>query len=168
LSEAIAEWRRADRISAAEEAELRAAIADPRFQAVVPHLGVHLVIGIALRFPFGSVARATWTAANLVAATMKLMTRRIDRRSWRRAAGIHSPLVILLSLVPGFGTFAYLASGPVRSNHLLIRIAVDGTLSYLPWRLYQRVGLRRLIVRSPRRRAGPGRLDTGDGQPWVP
>lgn len=41
-----------------EAAALRTEMDTPQFQAVVPHLGAHVVISILLRFPFGSIARA--------------------------------------------------------------------------------------------------------------
>ena len=56
-------------------------------------------------------------------------------------------LVALLSAVPGFGTFAYLAAKPVRSNRLLLRATADAALTKVPWRLYARTGLPRLIAR---------------------
>jgi hypothetical protein len=60
---------------------------------------------------------------------------------------MHHPLVILLSAIPGFGAFAYLAAKPVRSNRLLVRVTLDAVLYKVPWRLYQRSRMRRLIVR---------------------
>jgi hypothetical protein len=83
----------------------------------------------------------------LEVATGRLFMRRIDRAEWGRAWSIHSPLVILLSAVPGFGSFAYLAAKPVRANRLLLRTLTDAAAKKVPWNLYERSGLRRFIAR---------------------
>lgn len=144
---AITAWEREGRISSAEAARLRTEIASPGFQAVLPHFGVHLAIGVVLRFPFGSIARVSYLLANIAVNTGRLLARRIDHGMWRRMMGIHSPLVLLLACLPGVGTFAYLASKPFRSNHLLLRLALDAVLLKFPWRVYQRTGIRWLIAR---------------------
>jgi hypothetical protein len=144
---AIAVWEVEGRISTAEATRLRAEIASPGFQAVLPHFGVHLAIGVVLRFPFGSIARASYLLANIAVNTGRLLARRIDHGMWRRMMGIHSPLVLLLACLPGVGTFSYLASKPFRSNHLLLRVALDAVLLKFPWRVYQRTGIRWLIAR---------------------
>jgi hypothetical protein len=146
LEDSVSTWRAQGRISAEQEARLRAEIEDPEFQAVLPHFGVHLMIGVALRFPFGSITRASYTAGNLLVATVRLALRRIDRRAWHRSARIHSPLVILIAAMPAVGTFAYVASGPVRSNHLLARVVFDSVGQKVPCKLYRRLGLRRLVA----------------------
>ena len=55
--------------------------------------------------------------------------------------------MIALAAVPGAGSFAYLASKPVRDNRLLLRLVADAALQTLPWHLYERTGLRRLVAR---------------------
>ena len=82
-----------------------------------------------------------------MAATGKLMTRRIDRHDWKQASLIHSPLVLLLSAIPGFGAVAYLAAKPVRSNRLLMRVTLDAVIHKVRGRLYERSGMRRVIAR---------------------
>jgi hypothetical protein len=82
----------------------------------------------------------------LLGATGQLVARRIDRNAWRQAFSIHNPIVIALGAIPGFGAFAYLAAGPIRSNRLLMRVTVDAVMMKLPWRLYERTGMRRVIV----------------------
>jgi membrane-associated phospholipid phosphatase len=144
----IATWETEERITPDEAGSLRVCTEEPQFKAVLPHFGVHLGLSVVLRFPFGSIARAVYTLVNLVVATLKLLLRSIDRHAWRLALGIHSPLVMLMGAVPGFGAFAYLGSRPVRSNHLLIRVGLDTALLKVPWRLYERCGLRRLVARS--------------------
>ncbi|MBK9344800.1 MAG: phosphatase PAP2 family protein [Dehalococcoidia bacterium] len=146
LGACVTTWRADGRITEAQEAELRETIAAPEIQGVLPHLGVHLIIGVALRFPLGSITRASYTTGNLLLACLRFATRRIDRATWRRAIRIHSPLVIFVAAMPGIGTFAYLISGPVRSNHLLARVVFDSAGEKVPFRLYRRLGLRRLVA----------------------
>lgn len=147
LAGAIDTWEAEGRATPAEAATMRAHMQSADFQAMLPHLGAHIVISIILRFPFGSIARVAWSAGVLVTATARLAARRIDRAAWKQTGSIHSPLVIVLSAIPGFGTFAYLAARPVRSDRLLFRAAADTALRKAPWRLYDRSHLRRLIAR---------------------
>jgi len=140
-------WERDGRLTGGEADGLRLSVHEPQFVAVLPHFGVHLAIGVVLRFPVGSITRATYTLANLIAAIARFASRRIDRQTWKRLAGIHSPLVVAWAALPGVGTFAYLLSKPVRANHLLVRVALDTALLRLPWRVYERLGLRWLIAR---------------------
>ncbi|MBK7330538.1 MAG: hypothetical protein IPI85_16120 [Dehalococcoidia bacterium] len=90
LGACVTTWRADGRITEAQEAELRETIAAPEIQGVLPHLGVHLIIGVALRFPLGSITRASYTTGNLLLACLRFATRRIDRATWRRAIRIHS------------------------------------------------------------------------------
>lgn len=147
IARAIDSWQEDARVSPAEAAEMRRHMNGAEFQAMLPHFGAHIVISILLRFPFGSIARALWSAGALATATVRLLSRRIDRTQWRLSWSIHSPLVIVLSAIPGFGGFAYLAARPVRSNRLLLRATVDAVMQKSPWRLYQRSGLQRLVAR---------------------
>lgn len=147
IARSIETWETEGRVTAAEAEEMRAHMNGAEFQAMLPHLGAHIIISIILRFPFGSIARAAWSAGALAAATGRLLARRIDRRAWKQAWSIHSPLVIVLSMVPGFGGFAYLAAKPVRSNRLVLRATADTAMQKVPWRLYQRTRLHRVVGR---------------------
>ncbi|MEA2593647.1 MAG: hypothetical protein QOF01_116 [Thermomicrobiales bacterium] len=144
---AVGTWERDERIGAAEAATLRTQMAEPTFQAMLPYLGAHVIVSIPLRFPIGSIVRPLMVLGALGVATGRLFMRRIDRAEWGRAWSIHSPLVILLSAVPGFGSFAYLAAKPVRANRLLLRTLTDAAAKKVPWNLYERSGLRRFIAR---------------------
>ena len=144
---AVDAWARDGRLTIAEAQRLREQLAEPQFVAVLPHFGVHLAIGAVLRFPLGSIMRASYVLLNLLLATLRLLTRQIDRRSWRQAVGVHSPLVLLIAGMPGIGTFAYLASRPMRTNPLLLRVGIDAGLLKVPWQLYERTGLRWIIAR---------------------
>lgn len=147
LEGSIAAWERDGRVSKREAAQLRQNLNEPTVLAVLPHFGVHLTIGAVLRFPIGSITRASYTLLNLLLATLRLLVRNIDRHQWRETVGIHSPLVILIAGMPGIGTFAYLASKPVRSNHLLLRVGLDAVLLKLPFHVYECTGLRWVVAR---------------------
>lgn len=156
LLESIASWEAEGRVSAVEASNLRASVESPEIQKAIPHFGVHLLIGVALRFPIGSITRVSYTTANLLIACLRFALRRISHDEWRSAVRLHSPLVILIAGMPGIGTFSYLASGTVRSNHGLVRLAFDTAGERLPFHAYRRLGLRRLI-------AGRGHLPPGAG-----
>ena len=143
----VAEWESEERISSDEAVEMRRTLADPQIHRVIPHFGVHLAIGIATRFPVGSILRGSYTAINLLIVSLRFLSRRIDRAEWRLLSSIHSPLVVVVASMPGIGTFSYLLSGPIRSNHLLMRIVADAVLLKVPWHLYERFGWRSLIAR---------------------
>lgn len=146
LQTATTRWEQQGRISRAEAVNLRAELESPQFQAVLPHLGAHVGISVVLRFPFGSIARAGWSTAALLGATARLFLRRSSLHEWRQAFSLHNPLVIALAAIPAFGAFAYLASGPVRGNRLLIRITLDALLHKVPADLYRRSGAERVIT----------------------
>jgi hypothetical protein len=147
IEDAIATWVDEGRISEAEGIRARNELAEPQFHAVLPHFGVHLTISVLLRFPLGSMTRAGYTLANLALATLRFLTHQISRQEWRRLLGTHSPLVILLGAIPGFGALAYLGSRPLRSHPLLLRIGLDAALRKLPWGLYRHSGLESVVAR---------------------
>ncbi len=143
---AINAWQAEGRLSTAEVAELRSQVASPEVRRAMPHLGAHGAISMTLRFPFGSIARAGWTLGALLAATGSLAIRRTSLDEWKASWSMHGPLVILIAGIPGFGTFAYLAAKPVRRNRLLIRVAGDRLGLKVPGRLYERTGMRRIVL----------------------
>ena len=147
IERAIASWEAEARITAEEAAALRRQVAAPTFQAMLPYLGAHIVVSIPLRFPFGSIARPLMVLGALATAAGRRLTGKIDRDAWKLAWSIHSPLVVALAAVPGFGSFAYLGAKPVRANRLLLRALADAAGRKVPWRLYERIGLRRLVAR---------------------
>jgi hypothetical protein len=149
FDDAIASWQAERKISSTEARVLRSKVRSPQFVSVLPHFGVHLGTGVLLRFPLGSIARSGYTGFNLLRVTWQYLTKRIDRDEWREAVGVHSPLVLMISAIPGFGAFAYLASKPIRSDHLLLHVAVDAVMLKVPFRLYERFGLRRIVLASP-------------------
>lgn len=149
IDAAIGAWQADRRLTDVEAERLRAELREPDFVAVLPHFGMHLAIGVALRFPIGSITRAVYVLANMGLAHARLAARRIDARTFRRQMGTHSPLVLLITCMPGIGTFAYLASKPFRAHHLLTRVALDAVLLKLPKDVYRRSGVRSILARPP-------------------
>jgi len=162
MNAAVGQWESEGRLTSEEAQRLHDEIEAPEFQSVLPHFGVHLAIGIALRFPFGAIARVSYTAANLLLAMVRLALRKIDRKQWRQDVSIHSPIVVALAALPGFGTFSYLASAPVRKNHLLARVILDAVGEKLPFHVYRKFGFKRLIARRPNGTSASGRAQVSD------
>ncbi|MFN0147320.1 MAG: phosphatase PAP2 family protein [Dehalococcoidia bacterium] len=153
----IDRWLAEGRYSPEQADRARERLRDSAVRDLLPHLGVHLVIGVLLRFPFGSIARVVYTTGNLFAGIGAFFVGRSNRQQLRRTVSIHSPLVILVAALPGIGTFSYLVSGPGLANTELLRLAVDGVGRRLPWRLYARLGVQRCVARPIRGTVGvPG------------
>ena len=148
LNQSVTAWFEEGRLTAAETTTLRTQIESAEMQAIMPHMGAHGAISIFLRFPLGSIARGAWTAGALLVDTGRLAARRISVEHWKRSWTMHSPLVLAISVIPGFGAFAYLASRPVRQNRLLVRAVLDGLMLKVPGGLYEKTGVRRIIARN--------------------
>jgi hypothetical protein len=146
----VSRWESEGRLSDTETAKLREQIAQPDFQQMMPYLGGHILLSIPLRFPFGCIIRPILVAGALGWSTLLLLRRKIDRVAWKRAFGIHSPLVMIVAAIPGFGTVAYLASEPIRRNRLMMRVMADAVLFKLPKQLYHKSGARKWIARPVR------------------
>jgi hypothetical protein len=146
----VSRWETEGRLTEAETAKLREQIAQPDFQKMMPYLGGHILLSIPLRFPFGCIIRPLLVAGALGWSTLLLMRRKIDRAEWKRAFGIHSPLVMLVAAIPGAGSVAYLASEPIRRNRLMMRVMTDAMLFKLPKRVYLKSGTRKWIARPAR------------------
>lgn len=156
----IEAWAEGGRISVPEANALRAQVESAEIRSVMPHLGAHGVISIFLRFPFGSIARPAWTLLNLLGTSAGLLVGRRSFAEWRRSFSIHSPLVLVVSAIPGFGAFAYLLAAPVRRNRLLVRAVGDHLLLKVPGGLYERSGFRRAV--APAARVQATTAPTGD------
>ncbi|CAN5662931.1 hypothetical protein BH09CHL1_BH09CHL1_08010 [soil metagenome] len=147
MENSVATWEHDGRIDSAEATKIRAHMADPAFQEMVPYLGAQMLVSVPLRFPIGSIVRAMMVAGAWITSAVRFATRRISREQWRRARSIHSPIVFLTSALPGFGAVAYLAAKPVRQDRLLLRALSDAVLLKTPRNLYTNSRLRRIIAR---------------------
>jgi hypothetical protein len=107
------------------------------------NLGAHMAMSVPLRFPLGSLARAGWTVVLRLKAEWAALRRKRPAGSARQ---VHTLLVALAGLVPGFGAAAYVLAKPLRSNRALSVIASDRLLRKLPLRLYSRLHLSALTT----------------------
>jgi len=148
LNRGIDRWESEGRLTPSETASLRSQISSGDARSALHHMGAHLVLSmIAVPIPgVRSVARFGWTLSFWV----KIQLGRF-RRGAPKAAGkvtnIHSPLVMVLALVPLLGGIAYMAARPLRRK-LLIRLMLDQVAIKLPLKFYTRLRLNRLLAPS--------------------
>ena len=143
IRKGIDEWVAEGHLSDTEAARLRQALRTPEVAAVITHLGAHFAMSVPLRFPLGSIARAGWTVVMRAKAEWAALRRKQPAGSARQ---VHTLLVALVGLVPGFGAGAYLLAKPLRSNRELAVIASDRLLRKLPLRVYARLHLSALTT----------------------
>ena len=159
LNAAVDRWEVEKRVDAVRAADLRRQIQTSEVASLLKHLGAHIAMSVPLRFPFGSPARFAWVAYFRLKARYDLARARITREEYAEERSIHSIPVMVISLIPGFGAIAYMASGTVR-NTGLTRLLIDQMASKLPFRLYGRLGLSNLT--APRQKAArPTRTPLG-------
>jgi phosphodiesterase/alkaline phosphatase D-like protein len=125
-------------VSAEVADELRGRLATPEVAMVLRNFGVHLAITVPLRFPFGSLTRFAWTTGSRGRAEWLALR---GRGSARLARQVHSLPVMIATLMPGFGSGAYLLSKPLRTNRALAVILLDRLLRRAPLRVYERLHL---------------------------
>ena len=145
LNRGIARWEAENGVSPAQAAELRATLTDRSVRGTLHHLGAHLVLSVAIAIPIPglrSLARFLWTFSFFLKAQVGRLLRRGGAGD---AAQIHTPLVMVLSLLPVVGGIAYLASCPVRRAPLF-RIALDEMAIEMPFGLYRRLHLARWLA----------------------
>ena len=145
LNRGIARWEAQNGVSAAQAAELRATLADRSVRGTLHHLGAHLVLSVAIAIPIPglrSLARFLWTFSFFLKAQVGRLLRRPGAGD---AARIHTPLVMVLALLPVVGGIAYLASCPMRRGPLF-RIALDEMALEMPFSLYRRLHLARWLA----------------------
>ena len=147
LSKGIDRWESEGKLGPSQAADLRHQLACAEARDALHHLGAHLVLTAFLRFPFGSVARLAWTVS-FWAKTLIMRFRRGGTATGERVTNIHSPLVMILSVIPGFGAIAYLTARPLR-NKVLLRLIVNQIAWKLPFKLYARMRLERWLAPKP-------------------
>ena len=152
LNGGIDRWEKEERIGPPQVTELRAILASREAQDALHHLGAHLVLSVAVAIPIPgmrSLARFGWTLAFWSIAQGRRYLRR-SVPSAGRVPNIHSPLVMVLALMPGFGAIAYLAARPLRKK-LLVRLVSDQVAWKLPFKLYARMRLDRWLAPAPKK-----------------
>lgn len=148
LSGAIERWERDGQIDGEQAASLQGDLSAPEIYDLLRHLGAHLVLSLALRFPIGSAARFAWVLTFRLKARYDLARGRITKDGYRSAQSLHSVPVMLLSLVPGLGTIAYFVSGTIIQSSLP-RMAIDQFVHKLAPGPYYRLGLAHVTAPRP-------------------
>jgi undecaprenyl-diphosphatase len=147
LAGGVDRWENEGRITPQGAAELRARLASGDVQEATRHLGAHLVLSVALAIPIPgvrSLARFLWTLTFWAKSQLKRL-RRGGGVAPERAPNIHTPLVMVLALIPAVGGVAYFASRPLR-NKPLIQLILDQAAWKLPFSLYRRWRLGRRLA----------------------
>ena len=147
LNSGIDRWEKESRIAPAEAAELRTRLASEPAREATKHLGVHLVMSVAIALPIPgmrSLARFLWT----LFFWFKFQFGRFGRKRDAKPDGspnVHTPLVMVLALIPLIGGVAYLASAPMRSK-IMARLMLDQAAWKLPFHLYRRTHIGRWLA----------------------
>ena len=147
LNNGIDRWEKQGRITQSDAAGLRARLSSGSARYATRHLGVHLVMSVAIAIPIPglrSAARFLWTFTFGVKTQLRRLLRKrvVDAD---QVVNIHTPLVMGLALVPALGGAAYLASPPLRSK-LLARLMADQVAWKLPFKLYHRTRIGRWLA----------------------
>ena len=150
LRDGLDRWEKEGRISPQEVEDLRTRLASGAATMAMRHMGAHLVLSVAIVIPIPglrSLARFLWTLGFWTKAQARRL-RRGDGARGEEGSNIHTPLVMVLSILPAFGAVAYLAARPLRNN-LLIRLMVDQMAWKLPFKLYHRMHFGRWLAKAP-------------------
>ncbi len=164
LTSAVDRWEQEGKIDGEEATAFRNSLGTSEMSEVIKHLGAHIVLTVAIAVPIPglrSIARSGWTLAFRLKGLLDLATKRITREEYREVRSIHTVPVMLLALVPAFGTIAYAISDPMLKGPG--RMLVDQSASKLPFKLYHRLGLSRLT--SPRGKKAANTAATLTKQP---
>lgn len=136
-------WESEGRIDATRAAQLIGSLHTPTVEAGLFHLGAHFAISLPLRFPLGAGARFLYTLGLRLRAEVGSL---LGRGSARDARRMHSFLVMIVALLPGFGRLGYFFSPALREERLLLFIPLDQVARKLPFRAYSQLHLDALFV----------------------
>ena len=149
LSSGIDRWEKESRIAPAEAAELQVLLASESARVATKHLGIHLILSVAIALPIPgmrSLARFLWK----LVFWFKTQFGRTRGPDGEKIPNVHTPLVMGLALLPLLGRVAYLASAPMRSK-ILVRLMLDQAAWNLPFKLYRRIHIGRWLAPPVRR-----------------
>ena len=148
VNRGIDRWESEGRLGPAETATLRSQLSSGDAQNALHHMGAHLVLSmIPVPIPgVRSAARCGWTLSFWVRTQFRRFRRGASKETGE-ATNIHTPLVMVVALVPLLGGIAYMAARPLRRK-LLIRLMLDQVAIKLPLKCYTRLGLNRLLAPS--------------------
>jgi len=159
-------WEKEGRLGPAQATEMRKHLSSWQVQDSMHHLGVHILLSAPIPIPgLQNLARLAWTVAFSVVVQVKRLRHRAAG-SREKFTNVHTPLVMVLSLLPVLGSFAYLATRPLW-NMMLWRLVLDQVAWKLPFGLYKRMRLERLLPPSSKGPVSPdaGGACVGDSMP---
>ena len=162
LNSGIDRWEKEYRIAPEEADELRTRLASEPAREATKHLGVHLVMSVAIALPvpgMRSLARFLWTLVFWSKAQIARFGRKPEGGAGR-LPNVHTPLVMVLALIPLIGGVAYLASAPMRSK-IMVRLMLDQAAWRLPFHLYRRTHIGRWLAPPVRNSAQPPFIKRG-------
>jgi hypothetical protein len=143
LRNGVDTWVEEGRIDGNRRDVLMKTINTPEAEVALLHVGAHFAISLPLRFPFGAIARFFYTLALRFKAEVGGVLHRTAPVQARRS---HTFVVMLFSLLPGFGRLAYFFSPALAGERLLLVIPLDQVSRKLPFRTYRRLHLDALFV----------------------
>ena len=138
-------WVAEGRVSQAEADQVHARLQGDATRQGMRHLGIAVAVSIPLRFPFGSLTRFALVLSFRYRAGRQYANDEISAADFRQARETHTWLVAAVALIPGLGAGAYLLSPTLRRSGNLIPLAADQALYKLPFGLYGRLRLGRLM-----------------------
>jgi len=155
LKGGIERWEGEGRIEKERAESVRSYLSSGKVDSALHHMGVHMVLSVAIAIPIPglrSAARFLWTLVFWFKAQFGRLRRR-PASAGPRPVNIHNPLVMFIALIPVFGAVAYLAARPLRQK-ILVRLMLDQSAWKLPFKLYRRLHLGRWLA-PPIQQASP-------------
>ena len=143
LRSGIETWESENRITPQQAEVLVDSLNTPEVERGLMHAGAHFAISLPLRFPFGAMGRFLYTLGLRLEAEAVGLKRRVPPTESRRT---HTPLVMLIGLLPGFGRAAYFFSPALAGHRMLLVIPMDVLTRKLPGRVYERFHLDALFL----------------------
>lgn len=150
-TDAIERWEREGRIDSEKATSMQSTLSTNEVRDITMHMGAHLILSVAIAIPIPglrSLARFTWTASFRINAFCNRLRGKISKEEYQLAKSIHSVPVMIISLIPGVGAVAYVASGTMIKNGLA-RVLFDQGMHKLPFGLYRKLHLARILTPRP-------------------
>ncbi len=148
---AIERWEREGRIDSQKAAAMQSTLSTNEVRDITMHMGAHLILSVAIAIPIPglrSLARFAWTASFRMNAFFNRLRGKISKEEYQLAKSIHTVPVMIISLIPGVGAVAYVASGTMIKNGLA-RVLLDQGMHKLPFGLYRKLHLARILAPRP-------------------
>ncbi len=148
---AIERWEMEGRIDSRKAAAMQSTLSTHEVRDITMHMGAHLILSVAIAIPIPglrSLARFAWTASFRMNAFCNRLRGKISKEEYQMEKSIHTVPVMLISLIPGVGAVAYVASGTMIKNGLA-KVLLDQGMHRLPFGLYRTLHLERIMAPRP-------------------